>query len=98
VCYKLRMDLSSAADRVRLALRDAGYQEWEGGRQGFVVEADPEGGWISVAYYPGWPFARRKRERGLQKYRELLLAAGFAVKDSPYVADVIRVTVPAEPS
>jgi hypothetical protein len=91
------MHLSSAADRVRLALRDAGCQEWEGGRQGFVVEADPEGGWVSVAYYPGWPFARRKRERGLQNYREILLAAGFTVRDSPYVAGVIRVTAPAGP-
>jgi hypothetical protein len=92
------MDLSSAADRVRLTLRDAGCQEWEGGRQGFVVEADPEGGWVSVAYYPGWPYARRRRERGLQKYREILSAAGFSVRDSPYVTGVIRVTVPPFPA
>jgi hypothetical protein len=91
------MDVSSAAARVRLALRNAGFQEWEGGRQGFVVEADPQGGWVSVAYYPGWPYARRKRERGLQKYREILSAAGFKVRDSPYPSGVLRITDPAEP-
>ena len=96
MCYTLRMDLSSAADRVRSALRDAGYQEWEGGRQGFLVEADPEGGWVSVTYYPGWPYGRRKRERGLQKYRQALSATGFTVRDSPYAGGVLRVTVPAD--
>jgi hypothetical protein len=89
------MGLSTEADLVRLALRDAGFQEWEGGRQGFQVEADPEGGWVTVTYYPGWPFARRKRERGLENYRSILLAAGFTVRDSPYTAGVLRVTLPA---
>lgn len=88
------MEVSTAADTVRFALRAAGYQEWESGRQGFVVEADPEGGWVGVAYYPGWPYARRKRQRGLQKYREVLSAAGFTVRDSPYSDGVLRVTVP----
>lgn len=98
MCYPFRMDVSSAADRVRLALREAGYQEWEGGRQGFVVEADPEGGWVSVTYYPGWPYARRRRARGLQKYREILSTAGFTVRDSPFAVGVLRVTAAAEPS
>jgi hypothetical protein len=97
MCYPFRMDVSSAADRVRFALRDAGYQEWEGGRQGFVVEADHQGGWVSVTYYPGWPYARRKRARGLAKYREILSAAGFTVRDSPHAGGVLRVTVPAQP-
>ncbi len=92
------MDISSAADRVRLALRDAGYQEWEGGRQGFIVEADPQGGWVGVNYLPGWPGARRRRERELQKYRDILSAAGFMVRDSPYTPGVLRVTLPAEPA
>ena len=90
------MDTSVAADRVRLALRDAGYQEWEGGRRGFIVEADPQGGWVAVNYYPGLPSARRRRERELQKYRVILSAAGFTVKDSPYTSGVLRVTLPAE--
>jgi hypothetical protein len=90
------MDISSAADRVRLALREAGYQEWEGGRRGFVVEGDPQGGWVAVNYFPGWPGARRKRERELQKYRHILSAVGFTVRDSPYTPGVLRVTLPLE--
>ncbi len=93
------MDTSLAADRVRLALRDAGYQEWEGGRPGFTVEADPQGGWVAVNFFPGFPGfpgARRRRERELLKYRGILSAAGFAVTDSPYTAGVLRATLPAE--
>lgn len=90
------MDVSSAAARVRSELRNAGYQEWEAGRQGFLVEADPQGGWVAVTYYPGWPGARRKRERGLQKYRDILSAAGFQVTDSPWLPGALRVTLPPE--
>jgi hypothetical protein len=93
-----RMDTSLAANRVRLALREAGYQEWEGGRRGFIVEGDPQGGWVAVNYFPGFPTARRKRERELTKYRDLLLAAGFTVTPSPYTSGVLRVTLPAEPA
>jgi hypothetical protein len=92
------MDTILAADQVRLALRDAGYQEWEGGRPGFVVEADPQGGWVGVNFFPafpGFPGARRKRKRGLQKFRDVLSAAGFTVTDSPYTPGVLRVTLPA---
>jgi hypothetical protein len=92
------MDTTLAADQVRLALRDAGYQEWEGGRRGFVVEGDPEGGWVAVNYFPGLPSARRRRERELQKYRDILSAAGFTVTDSPYTPGVLRVTPPSEPA
>lgn len=91
------MDLGLAADRVRLALRTADCQEWELGRQGFLVEGDPEGGWVAVTYYPGWPYARKRRERGLQKYRGILSAAGFTVTDSPLGSGVLRVTFPPEP-
>jgi hypothetical protein len=89
-----RMDTSLAANRVRLALREAGYQEWEGGRRGFIVEGDPQGGWVAVNYFPGLPTARRKRERELTKYRDLLLTAGFTVTPSPYTSGVLRVTLP----
>jgi hypothetical protein len=95
------MDTSLAADRVRLALRDAGYQEWEGGRPGFVVEGDPQGGWVGVSFFtafPGFPGARRRRERGLQKYHRVLSAAGFTATDSPYAPDALRVTLPPEPA
>jgi hypothetical protein len=90
------MNTILAADQVRLALRKAGYQEWEGGRQGFIVVADPQGGWVSVNYFGGWPGARRKRARGLLKYRAILTAAGFNVTDSPYTPGVLRVTLPEE--
>ncbi len=95
------METSLAADQVRLALREAGYQEWEEGRPGFVVEGDPQGGWVGVNYFPafpGFPGASRRRERGLQKYRSILSAAGFAVMDSPYTSGVLRVTPPVEPA
>jgi hypothetical protein len=93
------MDTSLAADRVRLTLRDARYQEWEGGRPGFTVEGDPQGGWVAVNYFtsfPGFPGARRRRERELQKYRGILSAAGFTVTDSPHTPGVLRITLPAE--
>jgi hypothetical protein len=92
----LLVDISSAADRVRLALREAGYQEWEGGRRGFVVEGDPEGGWVAVNYFPGLPIGRRKRARVLQRFRDILSSAGFTVRDSPYTSGVLRVTLPLE--
>jgi hypothetical protein len=95
------MDTSLAADLVRLALRDAGYQEWEGGRPGFVIEGDPEGGWVGVNYFPGFPGfpgAKGRRERGQQKYRDILSAAGFRVTDSPYTPGVLRITLPSEPA
>jgi hypothetical protein len=91
------MDVLIAADVVRGLLRDAGCQEWEGGRQGFIVEGDPQGGWVGVTYFPGWPAARRKRQRGLEKYRGILVAGGFEVTDSPYTPGVLRVTFPPEP-
>jgi hypothetical protein len=93
------MDTILAADQVRLALRDAGYQDWEGGRPGFVVAGDPQGGWVGVNFFPafpGFPGARRRRERGLQKFRDVLSAAGFTVTDSPYTPGVLRVTLPPE--
>ncbi|MGO8956052.1 MAG: hypothetical protein ACLQFR_01550 [Streptosporangiaceae bacterium] len=95
------MDTSLAADRVRLALRGAGYQEWEGGRPGFLVEGDPEGGWVGVNFlpgFPGFPGARRRRERELQKFRDILSAAGFTVTASPYTPGVLRVTLPRDPA
>jgi hypothetical protein len=91
-----RMDISLAADRARLVLRTAGYQEWEGGRRGFVVEAEPQGGWVAVNYFPGLPTAHRRRARELEKFRGILSAAGFTVTDSPYTPGVLRVTLPAE--
>jgi hypothetical protein len=93
------MDTRLAADRVRSALRDAGHQEWEGGRAGFVVEGDPEGGWVGVNYFPGFPGlpgSRGRRERGLGRYREILSAAGFKVTNSPYASGVLRVTLPSQ--
>ena len=95
------MDTSLAADQVRLALRDAGYQEWEGGRPGFIVEGEPQGGWVGVNYFhgfPGFPGARGRRERGLQKLRGILSAAGFTMTDSPHTPGVLRVTFPPEPA
>ncbi len=97
--YDVRMDPILAADQVRLALRDAGYQEWEGGRPGFVVEGDPQGGWVGVNFipaFPGFPGARRRHGRELQKFRDVLSAAGFAVTDSPLTSGVLRVTLPPE--
>ena len=95
------MDTSGASNQVRLALRAAGYQEWEGGRPGFVVEGDPQGGWVGVNFFPafpGFPGARKRRERELQKFRGILSAAGFTVTDSPYTPGVLRASLPPEPA
>jgi hypothetical protein len=88
--------LSADADRVRLELRNAGFQEWESGRRGFFVEADFQGGWVSVTCLAGFPGARTRRNRDLQKYRDILSAVGFKVTDSPYVQGVLRVTLPPD--
>jgi hypothetical protein len=90
------MDVSGAAARVRLELRNAGFMEFEPGRRGFLVEGDPNGGWVSVTCHAGLPWARKKRDRDLQKYRATLLAAGLTVKDSPWMAGLLRVTVPED--
>jgi hypothetical protein len=90
------MDVSDAATRVRLELRNAGFQEFEPGRRGFLAEGDPNGGWVSVRCHPGLPWARRKRDRDLQQYREILAAAGFTVTDSPWMQGSLRVTLPHE--
>ena len=90
------MDTSLAAERVRAVLRNAGYQEWESGRRGFQVEGDPQGGWVVVTCIPG--VRRRKGQLDLEKYREILSAAGFNVTDSPHVLGVLRVTLPPEAS
>jgi hypothetical protein len=90
------MDVSDAATRVRLELRNAGFQEFEPGRRGFLAEGDPNGGWVSVRCHPGLPWARRKRDRDLQQYREILAAAGFTVTDSPWTQGSLRVTLPHE--
>jgi hypothetical protein len=90
------MDLSSAAGLIRSLLRDAGYQDFEPGRRGFIVEGDPEGGWVSVTCHPGLPWARARRSRDLQRYREIVATAGFVVVDSPWRAGVLRVTLPDE--
>lgn len=92
----MSMDVSDAAANVRLELRNAGYMEFEPGRRGFLVEGDPNGGWVSVTCHPGLPWARKKRDRELQRYRAALLAAGFTVKDSPWISGSLRVTVPAD--
>jgi hypothetical protein len=90
------MDVSGAADRVRLELRNSGFMEFEPGRRGFLVEGDPNGGWVSVTCHPGLPWARLRRDRDLQRYRAILLAAGFTVKDSPWMPGSLRVTVPGQ--
>jgi len=69
---------------------------WEPGRRGFLVEADPEGGWVSVTCQPGLPWAKTRRERDMRKYREIISAAGFKVTDSPWLPGVMRVTLPSE--
>jgi hypothetical protein len=93
------MDVSAAADRVRLELRGAGFLEFEPGRRGFLAEGDPNGGWVAVRCHPGLPWARKRRDRDLQRYREILMAAGFTVRDSPWIRGTLRVTLPqdAEP-
>jgi hypothetical protein len=90
------MDVSDAAARVRLELRNAGFQEFEPGRRGFLAEGDPNGGWVSVRCHPGLPWARRRRDRDMQRYRETLGAAGFTVTDSPWMKGSLRVTLPQE--
>jgi hypothetical protein len=88
------MDVSAAAARVRLELRNAGFQEFEPGRRGFLAEGDPNGGWVSVRCHPGLPWARKKRDRDLERYRGILAAAGFTVKNSPWMQGSLRVTLP----
>jgi len=39
---------------------------------------------------------RRKGQLDLEKYREILSAAGFSVTDSPHVLGVLRVTLPPD--
>lgn len=90
------MDVSVAAARVRLELRSAGFQEFEPGRRGFLAEGDPNGGWVSVRCHPGLPWAKRRRDRDLERYRDILSAAGFTVTDSPWVAGSLRVLMPPE--
>jgi hypothetical protein len=90
------MDVSVAAERVRLTLRNAGYQEFEPGRRGFLAEGDPNGGWVSVRCHPGLPWARRRRDRDLQSYRDILHAAGFTVTDSPWMRGSLRVVLPGD--
>jgi hypothetical protein len=88
------MEISSAAARVREVLRNAGYQEWEPGRRGFQVEGDHQAGWVVVTCVPG--VRRHKGQLELQKYREILWAAGFDVTDAPHVSGVLQVTLPPE--
>lgn len=90
------MDVSAAAIRVRLLLRSAGFREFEPGRRGFLAEGDPNGGWVSVRCLPGLPWTRKRSERDLQTYRDILSAAGFTVTDSPWVAGSLRVTAPPD--
>jgi hypothetical protein len=86
------MDTSLTAQRVRDVLRAAGCREWAQGRRGWLVEGDPQGGWVVVACSIHGERGRRQ----LAKYRDVLTAAGFSVGDSPRVSDVLRVTLPAE--
>jgi hypothetical protein len=90
------MDVSVAAERVRMALRNAGHQEFEPGRRGFLAEGDPNGGWVSVRCHPGFPWASRRRDRDLQSYRDILHTAGFTVTDSPWVRGSLRVAPPGD--
>ena len=90
------MDVSATAARVRLELRNAGFQEFEPGRRGFLAEGDPNGGWVSVRCHSGLPWARKRRDRDLQRYRDILAAAGFTVKESPWMQGSLRVTIPQE--
>jgi hypothetical protein len=90
------VDTSRAAAQVRAALRDAGCQEWETGRRGFQVEGDPQGGWVVVTCIPGLRKSSTGRTRELQKYRDILAAAGYNVTGSPYLPGVLRITLPPE--
>lgn len=60
------------------------------------MEGDPQGGWVSVTCLAGFPGARKRRYRDLQKYRDILAAAGFKVTDSPWALRVLRVTEPPQ--
>jgi hypothetical protein len=86
------MDTSLAAQRVREALRAAGCREWAEGRRGWLVEGDPQGGWVVVTC----TIHGEKGLRQLANYRDILIAAGFNVGHSPRVSGVLRVTLPAE--
>jgi hypothetical protein len=88
------VDTSLVAARVREALRSAGCLEWEPGRRGFQVEGDPQGGWVVVTCLLGVRRGSAERIRELQRYREILVDEGFTVRDSPHVAEVLRVTLP----
>ncbi len=88
------MDTSLVAARVREALRSAGCLEWEPGRRGFQVEGDPQGGWVVVTCLLGVRRGSAERIRELQRYREILVDEGFTVRDSPHVAEVLRITLP----
>jgi hypothetical protein len=92
------MDVSAGAARVRLLLRSAGFREALPGRRGFLVEGDPNGGWVAVRCHSGLglPWVRKRSERDLQKYRDILLGAGFTVRDSPLVAGSLRATLPPD--
>jgi len=87
------MDVSAAAAQVRLELRNAGFQEFEPGRRGFLAEGDPNGGWVSVWCHPGLPWAKKRRDRDLRRYRDVLAEAGFTVTDSPWMRGSLRVTL-----
>jgi len=86
------MDTSVTARRVRETLRSAGFREWAQGRRGWLVEADPQGGWVAVAD----TVHGVKGTLVLQQYRDVLTAAGFTVKDDPLVLGVLRVTSPED--
>jgi hypothetical protein len=88
------VDTSLAAACVREALRSAGCLEWEPGRRGLQVEGDPQGGWVVVTCVSGVRRGSVGRIRELQRYREILVDEGFTVKDSPHVAEVLRITLP----
>jgi hypothetical protein len=90
------MDVSFAAEAIRLELRNAGFLEFEPGRRGFLVEGDPNGGWVIVYCHSGLPWARKRRDRDLRLYRDVLATAGFTVTDSPWIRGSLRVTLPAE--
>lgn len=76
----------------RTSLRGAGLREWARGRRGWTVEADPQGGWVAVAD----TVHGVKGSLHLQRYREVLQAAGLVVRDDPLVSGVLRVTVAAD--
>lgn len=87
------MDTSVAAQRVREVLRSAGCREWAEGRRGWLVEGDPQGGWVVVAC----TIRGTRGVRQLQRYQDILSAAGFDVSPSPRVPGVLRVKIPQEP-